>query len=47
MVAQDIVYRQIQLMKSLPLEAADRVMEIQQRAIQAVITGERPDSSTR
>ncbi|MDE9533081.1 hypothetical protein KKJ27_24835, partial [Xenorhabdus bovienii] len=27
-VAQDIVYRQIQLMKSLPLEAADRVREI-------------------
>lgn len=42
-VAQDIVYRQIQLMKSLPLEASDRVMEIQQRAIQAVINGERPD----
>ncbi|EOX8392130.1 phage head morphogenesis protein [Salmonella enterica] len=42
-VAQDIVYRQIQLMKSLPLEAADRVMDIQQRAMQAVITGERPD----
>nr|WP_245609595.1 phage minor head protein [Trabulsiella guamensis] len=42
-VAQDIVYRQIQLMKSLPLEAADRVMEIQQRAIQAAINGERPD----
>ncbi|EHG9651771.1 hypothetical protein J6184_004795 [Salmonella enterica subsp. enterica serovar Monschaui] len=43
LVAQDIVYRQIQLMKSLPLEAADRVMDIQQRAMQAVITGERPD----
>nr|WP_245609597.1 phage minor head protein [Trabulsiella guamensis] len=42
-VAQDIVYRQIQLMKSLPLEAADRVMDIQQRAIQAAINGERPD----
>ena len=42
-VAQDIVYRQIQLMKSLPLEAADRVMDIQKRAMQAVITGERPD----
>ncbi|WOJ33112.1 phage minor head protein [Citrobacter koseri] len=42
-VAQDIVYRQIQLMKSLPLEAADRVMDIQQRAMQAVITGERSD----
>lgn len=42
-VAQDIVYRQIQLMKSLPLEAADRVKDIQERAIQAVINGERPD----
>ncbi|QHM71287.1 hypothetical protein C7M51_01573 [Mixta intestinalis] len=43
-VAQDIVYRQIQLMKSLPLEAADRVRDIQSRAVQAVITGERPDA---
>lgn len=42
-VAQDIVYRQIQLMKSLPLEAADRVRDIQSRAIEAVIRGERPD----
>lgn len=42
-VAQDIVYRQIQLMKSLPLEAADRVRDIQSRAIEAVIHGERPD----
>lgn len=42
-VAQDIVYRQIQLMKSLPLEAADRVKDIQQRAMQAVVAGERPD----
>ena len=43
LVTQDIVYRQIQLMKSLPLEAADRVKDIQDRAIHAVITGERPD----
>jgi uncharacterized protein with gpF-like domain len=43
-VTQDIVYRQIQLMKSLPLEAADRVREIQQRAIEATINGERPDA---
>jgi uncharacterized protein with gpF-like domain len=42
-VAQDIVYRQIQLMKSLPIEAADRVREIQTRAMQAVVNGERPD----
>lgn len=44
MVAQDIVYRQIELMKSLPIEASDRVREIQQRAIQATINGERPDA---
>lgn len=43
-VAQDIVYRQIQLMKSLPLEAAGRVREIQSRAIDAVIAGERPEA---
>ncbi len=42
-VAQDIVYRQIQLMKSLPIEAADRVRDIQSRAVEAVIRGERPD----
>lgn len=42
-VAQDIVYRQVQLMKSLPLEAADRVRDIQSRAIEAVIHGERPE----
>lgn len=42
-VAQDIVYRQIQLMKSLPIEAADRVRDIQARAMEAVINGERPD----
>ncbi|MEQ1964643.1 phage minor head protein [Xenorhabdus khoisanae] len=44
LVAQDIVYRQIQLMKSLPLEAAERVRDIQTRAIQAVINGERPEA---
>ncbi len=47
MVAQDIVYRQIRYMKSLPLEAAGRVREIQERAIQAVIHGERPGSALR
>jgi hypothetical protein len=34
------------LMKSLPLEAADRV-RTSRRAMQAVINGERPISSTR
>ena len=43
-VARDIVARQIQYMKSLPLEAASRVTEIQSRAIEAVIRGERPDA---
>nr|WP_232785409.1 phage minor head protein [Serratia sp. H1w] len=42
-VTHDIVYRQIQMIKSLPLEAADRVKDIQDRAIRAVINGERPD----
>ena len=31
-------------MKSLPLEAADRVRDIQARAMEAVINGERPDA---
>lgn len=44
MVAKDIVARQVQYMKSLPLEAAGRVSEIQARAIEAVIRGERPDA---
>lgn len=43
-VAQDIVARQVQVMKSLPLEAADRVRFIQERAMEAVINGERPDA---
>lgn len=43
-VAQDIVYRQTQYMKSLPLEAASRVREIQTRAIAATVNGERPDA---
>nr|WP_250663709.1 phage minor head protein [Escherichia coli] len=42
-VAQDIVSRQVQYMKSLPLEAAGRVSEIHARAMQAVISGERPE----
>ncbi len=43
-VAQNIMYRQIELMKSLPLEAAERIREIQDRAMQAVASGERPDA---
>ncbi len=43
-VARDIVARQVQYMKSLPLEAASRVSEIQARAMEAVIRGERPDA---
>ena len=43
-VARDIVARQVQYMKSLPLEAASRITEIQDRAMEAVIRGERPDA---
>lgn len=42
-VAQDIVARQVQYIKSLPLESANRVRDIQRRAMEAVINGERPD----
>lgn len=42
-LANDIVYQQVQMMKSLPLEAGERVKEIQARAMQAVINGERPE----
>ncbi|CAI0816705.1 Phage Mu protein F like protein [Serratia proteamaculans] len=44
LVTQDIVARQVQLMKSLPIQAAGRVKDIQQRAMEAVINGERPDA---
>lgn len=42
-VAQDIISRQVQLIKSLPIEAADRIKDIQARALEAVINGERPE----
>ncbi|HEN3430368.1 TPA: minor capsid protein [Yersinia enterocolitica] len=41
MVAESIVREQIKLMKSLPLEAADRVHDIHGRAIEAMVNGER------
>ncbi|WP_072096333.1 phage head morphogenesis protein [Yersinia frederiksenii] len=40
-VARSIVEENIKLMKSLPLEAADRVSGIHDRAIEAMINGER------
>jgi hypothetical protein len=43
MVAQDIVYRQIQLHEVSAIRGGRPCLEIQERAIQAVINGERPD----
>jgi SPP1 gp7 family putative phage head morphogenesis protein len=40
-VARNIVEENIKLMKSLPLEAASRVTDIHNRAIEAMIAGER------
>lgn len=40
-VMRSIVYEQVKYMKSLPVEAADRVYDIQNRAIEAVVNGER------
>lgn len=40
-VIQSIVAEQVKYIKSLPLEAADRVYDIQNRAIEAVVTGGR------
>lgn len=42
-VTRSIVSEQIKYMKSLPIEAADRVYDIQNRAIEAVVNGERPE----
>ncbi|MCG5377608.1 minor capsid protein [Providencia rettgeri] len=42
-VTRSIVHEQVKYIKSLPLEAADRVYDIQNRAIEAVINGERPE----
>lgn len=40
-VMKSIVAEQVKYIKSLPLEAADRVYDIQNRAIEAVVTGGR------
>lgn len=40
-VMRSIVNEQVKYMKSLPIEAADRVYDIQNRAIEAVVNGER------
>lgn len=42
-VMRSIVHEEIKFMKSLPLEAADRVVKIQDQAMEAVINGQRPD----
>ncbi|HBV9098981.1 phage minor head protein [Morganella morganii] len=42
-VMQSIANEQIKYIKSLPAEAADRVYDIQNRAIEAVVNGERPE----
>jgi hypothetical protein len=47
MVAKDIVARQVQYMKSLPLEAASRVSEIQARAMEALFAVSAPMRCTK
>ncbi|EDV9708841.1 phage head morphogenesis protein [Salmonella enterica subsp. enterica] len=42
-VMKSIVAEQVKYIKSLPLEAADRVYDIQNRAIEAVVTGGRAE----
>ncbi|HCO6187252.1 TPA: minor capsid protein [Escherichia coli] len=42
-VMQSIITEQVKYIKSLPLEAADRVYDIQNRAIEAVVTGGRAE----
>ncbi|MEN4603036.1 PBSX family phage terminase large subunit [Pantoea agglomerans] len=41
MVTRSIIEEQVKLFKSLPLEAADRVYDIHNQAIEAVVTGRR------
>jgi SPP1 gp7 family putative phage head morphogenesis protein len=43
-VMQSIVAEQVKYIKSLPLEAADRIYDIQNKAIEAVASGRRADS---
>ncbi|EFE7551827.1 phage head morphogenesis protein [Escherichia coli] len=42
-VMQSIIAEQVKYIKSLPLEAADRVYDIQNRAIEAAVTGGRAE----
>lgn len=42
-VMKSIVARQVQYIKSLPLEAAERIYDIQNKAIEAIATGSRPE----
>ncbi|WP_338132977.1 phage minor head protein [Kosakonia cowanii] len=45
-VARSIVEEQIKLFKSLPLKAADRVYDIHNQAIEAVVSGKRSSTLT-
>ncbi|HGJ5876706.1 MAG TPA: phage head morphogenesis protein [Arsenophonus sp.] len=45
-VMQSIVHEQVKYIKSLPIDAADRVYDIQNRTIEAVVNGERPEYFT-
>lgn len=43
-ITQSLVHEQVKLFKSLPLRAADRVYDIQNKAIEAAAAGGRPDT---
>lgn len=46
MVARSIIDEQVKLFKSLPLQAADRVYDIHNQAIEAVVSGKRSSTLT-
>lgn len=46
MVTRSIIQEQVKLFKSLPLEAADRVYDIHNQAIEAVVSGKRSSTLT-
>lgn len=46
MVTRSIIDEQVKLFKSLPLEAADRVYDIHNQAIEAVVSGKRSSTLT-
>lgn len=47
MVTRSIIQEQVKLFKSLPLQAADRVYDIHNQAIEAVVSGKRSSTLTR